>query len=242
MSSILILNTALPPACAVFAADGAGDPIARQAPDSRQSAQTILQLSRQTLDEAGARRPGAVAVVSGPGSFTGVRIGIAVAQGLCAAWELPALPISSLALVATAAHRIQPADTWLASIRSRADELYFGCYQSLDGGLALVGGEQAGSLAELRLEDESTLSGRESAARRPGRVAAAGDGWPEAAAIEKQFRLTLSGEPLAVTVAVIDLAQLARTARRRGEFVSADLLRPSYVTAPPKYREPAASG
>lgn len=48
----------------------------------------------------GARRPDAVAVDCGPGSFTGVRVGLAAAQGLRIAWGLPTHGFSSLPLVA----------------------------------------------------------------------------------------------------------------------------------------------
>lgn len=42
----------------------------------------------------------AIAVVSGPGSFTGVRIGLAVAKGLCEGAELPLVTVSRLAVLA----------------------------------------------------------------------------------------------------------------------------------------------
>ncbi len=50
----------------------------------------------------GARRPTQIAVDCGPGSFTGVRVGLAAAQGLRIAWQIPARGFSSLALVAAA--------------------------------------------------------------------------------------------------------------------------------------------
>lgn len=43
-----------------------------------------------------------IACVVGPGSFTGIRIGIATAKGLCFAAELPALAVTSLEVVAYA--------------------------------------------------------------------------------------------------------------------------------------------
>lgn len=48
----------------------------------------------------GGGRPQAVAVDCGPGSFTGVRVGLAAAQGLRIAWGLPTLGFSSTALIA----------------------------------------------------------------------------------------------------------------------------------------------
>lgn len=48
----------------------------------------------------GERRPEAVAVDCGPGSFTGVRVGLAAAQGLRIAWGVPVHGFSSTALIA----------------------------------------------------------------------------------------------------------------------------------------------
>ena len=79
MASILILNTAIERACALVWRDSGH--AARHAPEARQSAQTILKLAREALDETGLKRADAVAVVAGPGSFTGTRIGVAAAQG-----------------------------------------------------------------------------------------------------------------------------------------------------------------
>jgi tRNA threonylcarbamoyladenosine biosynthesis protein TsaB len=61
------------------------------------------------MDEAGLAFAGldAIAVTLGPGGFTGVRIGLAAAEGLALAWNLPILGLSSFAVVAGA---IAPAE------------------------------------------------------------------------------------------------------------------------------------
>lgn len=48
------------------------------------------------------RRPTAIAVDCGPGSFTGLRVGIAAARALGLAWEVPVAGLSSTALIAAA--------------------------------------------------------------------------------------------------------------------------------------------
>ena len=229
MPSILILNTALERACAVVWRETGT--VARHARETRQSAQTILQLAREALDASELQRTDAVAVVAGPGSFTGTRIGVAAAQGLSAAWDAPALPISTLALTAAAAQRQVDADVCLIGLKARADELYFGCFQRVGNAPELRGAEQAGPLSQLRMEpiQESGLL-------------AVGDGWPEAGDIERHFGIRLRYGPLAVTIEEIDLVTLARNMWERGEFTSADLLRPNYVSETPQYREQSDRG
>ena len=56
------------------------------------------------LDEMlGGRRADAILVGVGPGSFTGIRVGIAAAQGLAIAWNCELKGLSSLALLAAGA-------------------------------------------------------------------------------------------------------------------------------------------
>ena len=68
-------------------------------------AQTLLEDVDALLRQAGAR-PGdldRLAVGLGPGSFTGVRIGLAVARGLALALDLPGSGVSTLAALAAGA-------------------------------------------------------------------------------------------------------------------------------------------
>ena len=51
----------------------------------------------------GGRRPDSILVDCGPGSFTGVRVGLAAAHGLRIGWEVPLAGYSSTAIVAAAA-------------------------------------------------------------------------------------------------------------------------------------------
>jgi tRNA threonylcarbamoyladenosine biosynthesis protein TsaB len=50
----------------------------------------------------------AVAVGNGPGSYTGLRVGLASAKGICFAAQLPLITISSLEILAAAMKRILP--------------------------------------------------------------------------------------------------------------------------------------
>lgn len=72
----------------------------------------------------------AVAVVIGPGSFTGVRVGLSAAKGLCEALNLPLVAISRLAVLAHLAAP-PPAAPVHALLDAGRGEFYYGEY--LDG-------------------------------------------------------------------------------------------------------------
>jgi tRNA threonylcarbamoyladenosine biosynthesis protein TsaB len=75
---------------------------------------------------------GAVAVSVGPGSFTGVRIGVAAAQGFCFATGASAVPVGtleSLALSAVESDWGLPGTLVLPSLDARRDEVYAALYR-----------------------------------------------------------------------------------------------------------------
>lgn len=59
-------------------------------------------------DLPGGGRADQIVVGCGPGSFTGVRVGIAAARGLALGWDVPVFGVSSLALVAADAAQDEP--------------------------------------------------------------------------------------------------------------------------------------
>ena len=71
----------------------------------------------------------AVAVTVGPGSFTGVRLGVSVAQGLAFAHQHPVIPITCHEVLAMEAFCIQPdaQSVWVA-LDARRQEIYSNCY------------------------------------------------------------------------------------------------------------------
>jgi tRNA threonylcarbamoyladenosine biosynthesis protein TsaB len=69
----------------------------------------------------------AIAVVHGPGSFTGVRIGLSAAKGLCEALAIPLIAISRLAVLANLA---RPTTGYIhALLDAGRAEFYYGAYQ-----------------------------------------------------------------------------------------------------------------
>jgi len=97
---ILAFDTSTP-ACtvALFAADGSLF-ASRDEVIGRGHAERLVPLIAEMLD---GHLPSQVLVGVGPGSFTGMRIAIAAAQGLAIGWDVPLHGMSSLALLAATA-------------------------------------------------------------------------------------------------------------------------------------------
>ncbi len=75
----------------------------------------------------------ALVVGRGPGAFTGIRIGIGVAQGIAMAMDKPIIPVSTLAALAQQAYQHCGATQVLAALDARMGEVYWGQYVLVDG-------------------------------------------------------------------------------------------------------------
>ncbi len=67
----------------------------------------------------------AVAVSSGPGSYTGLRIGTSTAKGICFALSIPLIAVGTLEVLAAQANRVNISRAWLCPmIDARRMEVY----------------------------------------------------------------------------------------------------------------------
>lgn len=142
MSKILALDTSTENCSAALYIDGVIT--VRELESPREHTKRILPMVDSLLKEAGLKLTelDGLAFGRGPGSFTGVRIGTGIAQGLAFGAELPMLPISSLAAMAQGAHRVNKAKHILPAIDARMGEVYFAHYTlNEDGIMTLVDDE-----------------------------------------------------------------------------------------------------
>jgi len=102
--------------------------------------ESLLAMVDECCAEAGVRPADvdAVACGAGPGSFTGLRIGLATAKGLCFALGKPLVMVSSLAALAARA----PDGRVCATIDAFKGEVYAAVYDVASGAPALVGEER----------------------------------------------------------------------------------------------------
>lgn len=92
----------------------------------------------------------AIAAAVGPGSFTGIRIGVSAAKGLAFAVNKPAIAVSTLAAMA---RNVAFADGLIiCSMDARRNQIYNALFEAKDGVLTRLTPDRAISLAELAAE------------------------------------------------------------------------------------------
>ncbi|PVZ85021.1 tRNA (adenosine(37)-N6)-threonylcarbamoyltransferase complex dimerization subunit type 1 TsaB [Serratia sp. S1B] len=187
----------------------------------REHTQRILPMVQQLLasHELTLAQLDALAFGRGPGSFTGVRIGIGIAQGLALGADLPMLGISTLQTLAQGAWRMTGAQRVLAAIDARMGEVYWGAFER----------QQDGSW--LASEGEAVLSPPQALARAQrllGSWSHAGTGWPAYPDLVADALLDLSDGQSLLPQAE-DMLPLALSAWQQGLAVPVEQAEPIYL-------------
>jgi tRNA threonylcarbamoyladenosine biosynthesis protein TsaB len=213
---VLALDTTTRIGSCALARDGAviceagSDPERSHAEHLPGDLQALLAAAQVSLDAVDV-----FAVAIGPGSFTGLRVGIATMQGLAFAMNRPLVGVSGLEALALIAGRAEPetaAATWVDAWRG---EIYAALY------------ERGSEVEVAAVEHPATVLAR---LRRHDRTVFIGDG---AATFAAQIR-ELLGEQAVFADPMVPLlagaiAQLAHAAAAAGHRPAADAIRPLYV-------------
>ena len=135
-SSILLIDTSASRCAVGLAAEGLHQ---RFGAEERKSAQNLLPLVAEITQSANIALKDltAIAVMAGPGSFTGLRIGVGVAQALAMANRTPGIVLSNLAVLALAAAEARAkAIAALEAVQIRDPERVMDSYpHELSGGM-----------------------------------------------------------------------------------------------------------
>jgi tRNA threonylcarbamoyladenosine biosynthesis protein TsaB len=167
----------------------------------------------------------AIAVGKGPGSFTGVRLGLSVAQGLCFGLEIPCVPISTLQILAYGAkNEVKEGVTKvLAAMDARMEEVYMGIYELKDSCITSIFADCVTKPSEInpKLFENHFQNDK--------RIIATGTGWQ----IYQPALLEASKlDPIVIRAdkkpQAADLAELAMMAMEKGECVTPEACVPAY--------------
>ena len=90
----------------------------------------------------------AVSVSVGPGSFTGLRVGLAAAKGICWSRKIPLLGISSLEAIAGSIDN--KTGKILTFKDARRDEYYYATFEKIENEWVRLTPDQAGGIEEIK--------------------------------------------------------------------------------------------
>lgn len=160
MAWILHIDTALSRAIVGLSKDG--QPVTALFNERQHDHAAFVQPAvQQVLEKAGITLHdlAAVGVIAGPGSYTGLRVGMASAKGICYALGIPLLTVSTLEVMAAAAIAHFPGyDVYCPMIDARRNEVYTAQYDAdgreIDKPQALI---LAGSSFEQALTRKKVL-------------------------------------------------------------------------------------
>src|SRR5271154_5316716 len=125
---ILAIDTALDACAAAVLDSGAGQLIAQESqPMKRGHAEALMPLIARVIKASGIAFASLdrIAVTTGPGSFTGLRVGLSAARGIALAANKPVVGLSTLTAYAAPVVGQNAAQPVVSAIDARHDQVYF---------------------------------------------------------------------------------------------------------------------
>jgi tRNA threonylcarbamoyladenosine biosynthesis protein TsaB len=181
----------------------------------RRHAELTLPWAEQVLAEAGVAKSqlDAIAVGRGPGAFTGVRLAIALAQGIALALDRPLLPASTLAALAMRAQggRI------VSAIDARMGEIYLATFARDGEGLVALG-------EEVVVSPEAAIVPAGDCWHGVGTGFAAGDN-----ALQARMQGRLAAVDAGALPHAADVARLGALMFARGDAIAPERIEPAYL-------------
>ncbi len=173
----------------------------------------------------------AIAVSAGPGSFTGVRIGVSAAKGLAFAASIPAVAVSTLAALA---RNVSFAEGLIVcAMDARRGQIYNALFEAGDGRLTRLTPDRAVALSDLAEELRNDS--------RPKTVLGDGAGLCFGYLTEAGISCRLAPPQLLMQNAM-SVALEAEDLVQAGKLVSAQELAPVYLRPPQAERLLATKG
>ena len=217
---ILCLETATP-VCSVALNSACCTLAMRETEGQNAHSEKITNFIREVMEEAKIDYPqlDAVAVSQGPGSYTGLRIGVSTAKGICYAADLPLMAIDTLEAMAYGmkdklGSQIGPGDLLIPMIDARRMEVYASVF---DANLNKINDTAALVINENSFED----------LRKDHRLWLFGDGAPKLSKLfenQPNIHIIDGFKPSAAYMKV-----LAERALQQQQFVDVAYFEPFYL-------------
>lgn len=221
MSKIILIETSTALCTTALVIDGQVAST-RKSSEPRSQAAMTAPFIKQMLDEAGltAKDCDAVAVSAGPGSYTGLRVGVSTAKGLCFSAGLPLISVNTLDILVQQAVQEslipEGCRTVIPMIDARRMEVYCAVYHCGEDGEFVRSSE----ISPAVIDSESFLS-----ERTEGQVLFIGDGAAKCSEVLSQ------GNPLFVQTNpwAEAMACLAEKAYNEKRFENTAYFEPFYL-------------
>lgn len=229
MSTILAIDTSATPVSCALLCDG-HLMASYYSHTGLTHSQTLMPMIEQMLSCANLSvdKLDALAVNVGPGSFTGVRIGVATVKGLSFAHHIPCVGVSTLASMAEGFIGM-PGEAVIACVMdARCRQVYTALFQLHDGSVLRTTPDEAISTDELLLRLKKV--------EQP--IILVGDGSQMCYTILKDELPNLTLSPLVLRYQnATATASVAARCLETGDTVSAEQLLPLYLRLPQAERE-----
>ena len=193
-----------------------GEIIERHEIAPRLHAEYALPWAEALLAEAGIAKSqlDAIAISRGPGAFTGVRLAIALAQGIALALDKPVVAVSTLQVIAVQAR----GERILAAIDARMGEVYVGAFARKGDELIAISTEIVCAPQAVSLPD----NGNDWHGVGTGFAATNG-------VLQQHLESQLVSVDATALPHAADVARLAVAAYARGEAVAPERVEPAYL-------------
>lgn len=227
MPNLLAIETTTD-TCSVAAYCGEHVEIERTIRKPRVHAEQLVPMIQEVLEYTGLRVHDldGIAVSSGPGSYTGLRIGASTAKGLAYAHDIKIISVPSLAAMAHSCRSFVPeGGITIISRNSRRGEVYLACFEKTHtAGFSLIMEPAALTLEELPSKIPTEITSRDQLWLAGEGSAPVYEMLPEAIGSKTEILPPTSVSPSASSV-----AQLGAISFKNSSFVDVSSYEPIYL-------------